>query len=155
MNGSWNHIGRKKLNYFLFRNVDSKYKFDISLNSTWKIFIFKPNKIFMSQLKALEALLVQFRDERDWKQFHNPKDLAVALSIEAGELLEAFLWKGAEEAKIEKVKEELADVLAYAILLGHHYDLDLEQVVREKVQKNGEKYSVEKAKGSATKYNEL
>jgi NTP pyrophosphatase (non-canonical NTP hydrolase) len=98
---------------------------------------------------------VQFRDERDWKQFHNPKDLAVALSIEAGELLEAFLWKSAEEAKIEKVKEELADVLAYAILLGHHYDLDLEKVVREKVIKNGEKYPVEKAKGSATKYNEL
>jgi NTP pyrophosphatase (non-canonical NTP hydrolase) len=98
---------------------------------------------------------VQFRDERDWKQFHNPKDLAAALSIEAGELLEAFLWKSADEAKIEKVKEELADVLAYAILLGHHYDLDLEQVVRDKVIKNGEKYPVEKAKGSATKYNEL
>ena len=109
----------------------------------------------MSQLKELEQLLVQFRDERDWKQFNNPKDLAAALSIEAGELLEAFLWKSAEEAKIEKVKEELADVLAYAILLGHHYDLDLEQVVREKVLKNGEKYPVEKAKGSATKYNEL
>jgi len=109
----------------------------------------------MSQLKELEQLLVQFRDKRDWKQFHNPKDLAAALSIEAGELLEAFLWKSAEEAKIEKVKEELADVLAYAILLGHHYDLDLEQVVREKVMKNGEKYPVEKAKGSATKYNEL
>ncbi len=57
----------------------------------------------MSQLKTLETLLVQFRDERDWKQFHNPKDLAVALSIEASELLEAFLWKGAEKAKIEKV----------------------------------------------------
>ena len=109
----------------------------------------------MSQLKELEQLLVHFRDERDWKQFHNPKDLATALSIEAGELLEAFLWKSAEEAKIEKVKEELADVLAYAILLGHHYNLDLEKVVREKVQKNGEKYPVEKAKGSATKYNEL
>ena len=109
----------------------------------------------MSQLKELEQLLVHFRDERDWKQFHNPKDLATALSIEAGELLEAFLWKSAEEAKIEKVKEELADVLAYAILLGHHYNLDLEQVVREKVLKNGEKYPVEKAKGSATKYNEL
>jgi NTP pyrophosphatase (non-canonical NTP hydrolase) len=109
----------------------------------------------MSQLKELEQLLVKFRDERDWKQFHNPKDLVMALSIEAGELLEAFLWKSAEEAKIEKVKEELADVLAYAILLGHHYDLDLEQVVRDKVIKNGEKYPVEKAKGSATKYNEL
>ena len=109
----------------------------------------------MSQLKELEQLLVNFRDERDWKQFHNPKDLAVALSIEAGELLESFLWKNAEEAKIEKVKEELADVLAYALLLGHHYGFDLEEVVREKVKKNGEKYPVEKAKGSATKYNEL
>jgi NTP pyrophosphatase (non-canonical NTP hydrolase) len=109
----------------------------------------------MSQLKNLEQLLVNFRDERDWKQFHNPKDLAVALSIEAGELLEAFLWKDAEDAKIEKVKEELADVLAYALLLGHHYGLDLEKVIREKVKKNGEKYPVEKAKGSATKYNEL
>ena len=109
----------------------------------------------MSQLKDLEQLLVNFRDERDWKQFHNPKDLAVALSIEAGELLESFLWKDAEDAKIEKVKEELADVLAYALLLGHHYGLDLEEVIREKVKKNGEKYPVEKAKGSATKYNEL
>ena len=109
----------------------------------------------MSQLKDLEQLLVNFRDERDWKQFHNPKDLAVALSIEAGELLEAFLWKDAEEAKIEKVKEELADVLAYALLLGHHYGLDLEEVVREKVKKNGEKYPVEKAKGSARKYYDL
>jgi len=109
----------------------------------------------MSQLKELEQSLVNFRDERDWKQFHNPKDLAVALSIEAGELLESFLWKNADDAKIEKVKEELADVLAYALLLGHHYGLDLEEVVREKVKKNGEKYPVEKAKGSATKYNEL
>ena len=109
----------------------------------------------MSQLKDLAQLLVNFRDERDWKQFHNPKDLAVALSIEAGELLESFLWKDAEEAKIEKVKEELADVLAYALLLGHHYGLDLEEVVREKVKKNGEKYPVDKAKGIATKYNEL
>jgi NTP pyrophosphatase (non-canonical NTP hydrolase) len=109
----------------------------------------------MSQLKELEQLLVQFRDERDWEQFHNPKDLATALSIEAGELLEVFLWKRAEDAKVEKVKEELADVLAYAILLGHHYNLDLEEVVREKVMKNEEKYPVEKAKGIAAKYNEL
>ena len=109
----------------------------------------------MGQFSDLEELLVKFRDERDWKQFHNPKDLAVALSIEAGELLESFLWKGAEVAKIDKVKEELADVLAYAILLGHHYNLDLEQVVREKVAKNAEKYPVDKAKGVATKYNEL
>jgi hypothetical protein len=65
----------------------------------------------MSQLKELEQLLVDFRDQRDWQQFHNPKDLAIALSLEASELLEAFLWKPAEEGKIEKVKEELADDL--------------------------------------------
>jgi NTP pyrophosphatase (non-canonical NTP hydrolase) len=109
----------------------------------------------MGELKTLEQLLIDFRNERDWEQFHNPKDLAVALSIEANELLEAFLWKSADEAKEEKVKEELADVLAYAILLGHHYKLDLAQIVIEKVKKNAEKYPVEKAKGSANKYNEL
>jgi NTP pyrophosphatase (non-canonical NTP hydrolase) len=109
----------------------------------------------MGELKALEQLLIDFRNERDWEQFHNPKDLAVALSIEANELLEAFLWKPAHEAKEEKVREELADVLAYAILIGHHYKLDLVQIVIEKVKKNAEKYPVEKAKGSANKYNEL
>ncbi len=125
----------------------------LAISLFWNIF--RRQAFHMSQLKELEQLLVQFRDDRDWQQFHNPKDLATALSIEAGELLEAFLWKSAEDAKVEKVKEELADVLAYAILLGHHYNLDLEEVVREKVMKNGEKYPVEKAKGSATKYNEL
>jgi NTP pyrophosphatase (non-canonical NTP hydrolase) len=109
----------------------------------------------MQSLDEMKHYLRRFARERDWEQFHNPKDLAVALSIESGELLEAFLWKDAEEAKIEKVKEELADVLAYAILLGHHYSLDLEQVVRDKVQKNGEKYPVEKAKGRSDKYTEL
>jgi NTP pyrophosphatase (non-canonical NTP hydrolase) len=75
------------------------------------------------------------------------------MSIEPAELLEAFLWKDAKEAKIEEVKEELADVLAYAILFGHHYNP--EQVVRDKGKKKREKYLVEKTKGSATKYNEL
>ncbi len=109
----------------------------------------------MSELKKLEDLLVQFRDERDWEQFHNPKDLAVALSIEANELLETFLWKKAEDANVEKVKEELADVLAYSLLIAHHYKLDLSQIIKDKVAKNAEKYPVEKAKGTATKYNEL
>lgn len=99
--------------------------------------------------------LRQFRDERNWKQFHNPKDLAVALSIEASELLEAFLWKAPEAADREKVKEELADVLAYALLLVDTYGFDLNAIVLEKIARNAEKYPVDKAKGSAKKYNEL
>ena len=99
--------------------------------------------------------LRQFRDDRDWQQFHNPKDLAAALSIEASELLEVFLWKNADEADVEKVKEELADVLAYALLLADSYDLDITEIILNKIKKNEEKYPVSKAKGSAKKYTEL
>ncbi len=99
--------------------------------------------------------LRQFRDERDWKQFHNPKDLAVALSIEASELLEAFLWKTPEAANPDKVKEELADVLAYALLLSDAYGFDVQKIVLEKIERNEQKYPVAKAKGSAKKYTEL
>ena len=109
----------------------------------------------MSQLKQLTELLLQFRDARDWKQFHNPKDLALAISIESSELVEAFLWKSAESVPAEKVKEEIADVFAYLIMLANHYNLDLEQVVREKVQQNEVKYPVDKAKGKSTKYTDL
>lgn len=99
--------------------------------------------------------LRQFRDDRDWKQFHNPKDLAVALSIEASELLEAFLWKAPDAADPEKVQEELADVLAYALLLSDAYGFDVEKIVLDKIERNEAKYPVEKAKGSAKKYTEL
>lgn len=99
--------------------------------------------------------LRQFRDDRDWQQFHNPKDLALALSIESGELLEAFLWKAPEAADTAKVKEELADVMAYALLLSDAYGFDLEKIILEKIEKNEEKYPVSKAKGTARKYNEL
>lgn len=109
----------------------------------------------MNDLKVLIDALIQFRNERDWKQFHNPKDLAVALNIESGELLENFLWKSSEEADKEKVKEELADVFAYALLLAEKYDFDIKQIVLEKIKKNGEKYPVDKAKGTATKYTDL
>ncbi len=109
----------------------------------------------MSDLKEILEVLLKFRDERDWEQFHNPKDLAVALSIEAGELLENFLWKPAEEAKPEKVKEELADVFAFAFLLAEKYGFDVKDIILEKIQKNGEKYPVDKAKGTAKKYTEL
>ena len=99
--------------------------------------------------------LRQFRDERDWKQFHNPKDLALALSIESGELLEAFLWKKPEDADVESVKEELADVFAFGLLLADAYGFDIEQIMMEKIAKNEKKYPVEKAKGTARKYTEL
>ncbi|MCK0157260.1 nucleotide pyrophosphohydrolase [Cellulophaga sp. F20128] len=109
----------------------------------------------MSDIKELTDALIKFRNERDWEQFHNPKDLAVALNIEAGELLENFLWKSSEEAGKEKVKEELADVLAYAFLLAEKYGFDVKEILLEKIKKNGEKYPVEKAKGTAKKYTEL
>ena len=104
--------------------------------------------------KIFDAL-IEFRNERDWDQFHNPKDLALAINVEAGELLELFLWKKPEEANFEKVKEELADVFAFAFLLAEKYELDVEEIVLDKIKKNGEKYPVEKAKGTAKKYNEL
>lgn len=109
----------------------------------------------MSDLKDLTNALLKFRDERDWAQFHNPKDLALALNIEAGELLETFLWKSAEQADIEQVKEELADVLAFALLLAERYDFDVKQIVLDKIAKNALKYPVEKSKGIAKKYSEL
>tara|TARA_R110002072_G_scaffold301164_3_gene480291 strand:- start:74045 stop:74365 length:321 start_codon:yes stop_codon:yes gene_type:complete len=99
--------------------------------------------------------LKKFRDERDWQQFHNPKDLSLALSIEAGELLEAFLWKQPEEADKQKIREELADVFAFAFLLADACDLDVKDIVLAKIKQNEEKYPVSKAKGTARKYNEL
>ena len=106
---------------------------------------------------ATDALL-KFRDERNWKQFHDPKNLAAALGIEAAELNEVFLWKTTEESReveLAKVKEELADVLAYALLLANEFGLDPEQIVLDKVKQNALKYPVEKAKGVATKYTDL
>ena len=97
----------------------------------------------------------QFTEDRDWDQFHNGKDLALALSIEASELNEAFLWKDAKDVKIEKVKEELADVFNYAFLIADKYQLDVREIVMEKLTKNAAKYPVEKAKGKSDKYTEL
>lgn len=109
----------------------------------------------MSDIKQLQEKLLQFRDERDWEQFHNPKDLAIALSAEAGELLEVFLWKAAEDANPERVKEELADVFTFALLLAEKYQFDVAQIVSEKIDANNRKYPVDKSKGTAKKYNEL
>lgn len=109
----------------------------------------------VNDIQQLTEALRKFRDERDWAQFHNAKDLAMALNIEAAELLEAFLWKTPEQADIASVKEELADVIAFALLLADKYDLDVKQIVLEKIEKNALKYPVEKSKGSAKKYTEL
>jgi NTP pyrophosphatase (non-canonical NTP hydrolase) len=109
----------------------------------------------MTEIEEITEALIKFRNERDWEQFHNSKDLAVAISVEANELLEAFLWKNPEEASNEKVKEELADIFAFAILLAHKHGLNIKEIVLEKVKANAEKYPINKAKGTAKKYNEL
>lgn len=109
-------------------------------------------------MREATKALIEFRDARDWKQFHDPKNLAAALGIEAAELNEVFLWKSTEESHdvdINRVKEELADVLAYALLMAEAFDLDPQQIVLDKVKANAEKYPVEKAKGTAAKYSEL
>lgn len=107
----------------------------------------------MNQIEELLHTILKFHNERDWEQFHNPKDLSLALSIEAAELNELFLWKSAGDANVEKVKEELADVMIYSFLMAAHYGLDIEKIIRDKIQKNSEKYPVDKAKGTAKKYN--
>ena len=86
--------------------------------------------------------VIKFRDDRNWKQFHNPKDLAISISLEAAELLEVFQWSAEDihcEEKIDKVKEELADVLNYCILMADVCGLDLDEIICEKVKRNNEK----------------
>lgn len=109
----------------------------------------------MKETKEIIDAIVKFRDERDWEQFHNPKDLALAISIEAGELLELFLWKKAEDADKEKIKEELADVFTFSFLLAEKYGFDVKELIMNKVVINSKKYPVHKSKGTAKKYNEL
>lgn len=109
----------------------------------------------MSDIKELIDLLVRFRDERDWGQFHDSKNLALALSIEAAELNELFLWKkdsDSEQVDRARLKEELADVFAYALMLAEKNGLSVSDIVKEKILKNAEKYPVEECKGSSAKY---
>ena len=102
--------------------------------------------------------VLKFRDDRKWKQFHNPKDLALSITLEAAELLEIFQWSGSDtecESKKDKIREELADVLCYCILMADRCGLDMDEIVQAKMMRNREKYPVEKAKDSAKKYDEL
>ena len=109
----------------------------------------------MTDIDTILSALRQFNQERDWDQFHNGKDLAIGLSIEAAELLECFLWKSSEEASIDKIREELADVLNFAFQIADKYGLDIKEITMDKIRRNAEKYPVEKAKGSAKKYDEF
>lgn len=125
----------------------------------------EPNINLQMYLKGQEKMkqetikeILKFRDDRDWKQFHNPKDLAISISLEAAELLEIFQWS-AEDAvcheKMDRIKEELADVINYCVLMADACGLDLDEIIREKIKKNREKYPVEKSYGSKEKYTEL
>ncbi len=109
----------------------------------------------MEVIERLIKKIKNFRDERDWEKFHNPKDLALGLNIEAAELLELYLWKNPEDADVERVKEELADVFVYALLISEKYSLNIEEIVSQKIERNAKKYPVDKSKGTAKKYNEL
>ncbi len=113
-------------------------------------------------IKELQARVVRFRDERDWSKFHNPKDLAISLTLEAAELLELFQWKNSTQVEALKidaksrrlVKEELGDVLIYALTLANEFEFDPTEVVLEKLQINESKYPAQQVKGKAKKYNE-
>lgn len=101
----------------------------------------------------IKELIIKFRDDRDWKQFHSPENLAKSISIEAAELLENFQWTSDYDK--DKVIEELADVIMYCVLLSDVLDADINQIVRDKLQKNIEKYPVDKARGNSRKYDQL
>lgn len=158
----------KDINSFLFENgyykliaedFDENFSFeDESLavsrhgyQEQLVLFLKKP-KLSLSEVTRK---LLSFRDARDWEQFHNSKDLALAISIEAGELNELFLWKDNEDFDEERLKEELADVFSFCLLLAEKHGLDPVEIIDKKVVKNAEKYPVSKAKGTAKKYNQL
>jgi len=115
----------------------------------------------MSDIKKLIELIIKFRDERDWKQFHNPKDTSISLVLEANEVLEHFQWKNQSEIEKyiknnkEQIGEELADVLYWVLLMSNDLNIDINKALIDKIKKNEQKYPVDKAKGKYTKYNEL
>jgi len=115
----------------------------------------------MSEIKELQQRILKFRDDREWKQFHNPKDCALSLVLEAAEVMEHFQWKNKEEMEEyiktnkEDIAEELADVLHWVLLMAHDLEIDLFDTLGKKLKKNEEKYPVEKSKGRHTKYTKL
>ncbi len=102
--------------------------------------------------------ILKFRDDRNWKQFHNPKDLAISISLEASELLEVFQWSGKDTEcndKIDKIREELADIFNYCVLMADRCGLDIDEIINEKITRNEQKYPVDKAYGTSKKYSDL
>jgi len=115
----------------------------------------------MTDIEKLKDAVVKFRDERDWKQFHNPKDCAISLSLEAAEVMEHFQWKNKEEVESyvennsKEIGDELADVLYWVLLMSNDLEIDIADAFLKKLEKNGAKYPVDKSKGKHTKYTEL
>lgn len=113
----------------------------------------------MDSIQEITEALIKFREERNWSQFHTAKDLALAISIEAAELNELFLWKKHktewDEISLENISDELADVFAYAFLLAEKYKLDIKKIVFEKIKKNNQKYPIDKSYNNSTKYTDL
>lgn len=115
----------------------------------------------MTDLEKITKRVLDFRDARDWKQFHNPKDMALSMVLEAGEVMEHFQWKNKEEMakyvieRKEDIGDELADVLYWVLLMSKDFDIDILESLERKLKKNEVKYPVDKAKGKYTKYNEL
>lgn len=115
----------------------------------------------MANLNKLQSKIIEFRDQRDWKQFHNPKDVALSLVLEATEVLEHFQWK--DQAEIEhyietnkdEIGEELADVLYWVLLMSHDLGIDINVALEKKIKKNEVRYPVDKAKGKHAKYDKL
>lgn len=130
----------------------------------WTI-TYKSDRMFSMNLsfEKMSGKIKKFRDERDWKKFHNPKDMAEAISIESSELLELFLWKTKEESvefvnnkkNHEEISDEVADIMMFLIEFIDNCGIDIEKAIEKKLQKNAKKYPVNKAKGIATKYTKL
>jgi dCTP diphosphatase len=115
----------------------------------------------MTSISVLKQKVIRFRDERDWKQFHNPKDIALSLVLEAAEVMEHFQWKNTDEIKKHikthkhEIGEELADVLYWVLLMANDLQIDLPEALNKKLTKNAKKYPIEKAKGTHKKYTQL
>lgn len=119
------------------------------------------DKDMQDKIESLQQRIIDFRNKRDWKQFHNPKDIALSLVLEAAEVLEHFQWKNDKEVQKhvtthkEDIGEELADVLYWVLLMSHDLDIDIADALERKIDKNEQKYPVDKAKGNNLKYNKL
>lgn len=115
----------------------------------------------MSDIQELIQKIVKFRDQRNWKQFHNPKDLAISLNLEASEVLEHFQWKSKDEISEyvkknkKEISHELADTLYWILLMSHDMEIDIKKALEQKMKINAQKYPVQKAKGKHTKYSNL